>query len=482
MEKEEGTLARALQDGWVAWTNKAILKQGFYLSLVFQFTLIVLPYIIWKPACFPGPMEGVGDMFIVMLLSLAGLVAVAGAGGIYHAVSKKDLTGDRLVRPLQVTAILGNALGFLLVLFSLFLGLNYTTGLQVGGAMSIDPAALPPTLLLVGTVVSEALHVVLLVLFLDVKKEDFGKGCIWGLLFTMIPVAAGCISFTSPFIPGGIFLAFTASMMMFGISAFTIAPGSLNVVKRKSTRDVLELAKSSLAVEVTSFNITGYLFLIGFLLFHYMGPAFSQDEVIFQHAIALLLIPLIIASGVAFLGRLFGGSQLHGRLLGGVAINLLLVALASFKDLADINWAYIRASLVGVAIGLVIEPLFRSLLKFKFYKKPYAKMTGYACLSVVVASLLTGLSAIWTASKTTFTASQQSLFSYIFILLSVVPLAGTLGFSNEIKFNDKFKWEKLMKAVLLVLLIAGFSMLVLDAIVTELVVDGWAGLAAQLQE
>ncbi|MFX0103124.1 MAG: hypothetical protein ACFFCS_26400, partial [Candidatus Hodarchaeota archaeon] len=371
MEQRIETLSLEKPKGW---TDKAVLKQGFCFSLIFQFVFITLSYVVWKPYHFPGTISGVGDILVVILLSMGVIGLISMIFSLNLSSSKKKVSKKSLVMLFQIMGIAANAFGFILILYSLYPGMNYTLNAQIeedyGLIVGLD--ALLPSMLLVGTVVAEAFIIMVLVMFLDVKKEDFGKACVWGLVFMLIPIATGFISFTNIILPGGMYLPFFASTIMFGISIFMINPSSMKIIERKGARNMEQLVESSPAVETTSYNITGYLFLIPYLMFHYFDPLFSNNPLLSPHTVILLLLPIAVAAGVVILSRTWGDSRLHGRLLAGVAVNIMLVFLIVFRYLRAYNkwlnlvpsqpidwiyndasneslgWAYAQAALVGV--------------------------------------------------------------------------------------------------------------------------------------
>ncbi|MFX0099864.1 MAG: hypothetical protein ACFFCS_09785, partial [Candidatus Hodarchaeota archaeon] len=122
----------------------------------------------------------------------------------------------------------------------------------------------------------------------------------------------------------------------------------------------------------------------------------------------------------------------------------------------------------------VIEPIFRSLLKFRFYKYKLTKMTGYMVLSVFLIPFMIGLSAIWASDKATLELWDYAmLLFFVLIFLALVPLLGSLDYRNRIEFTDTFRWQKVVKPALLSLLIAGFIFVILDILVMWFLDYGW---------
>jgi len=466
---EKRKTGQNITDGWL---SKSIIKQGFFISLAIQFFLITLPYFVWKIAVDVGLQGGYGDMVFVMLFSALSIVITSMIGGIYCKKKKVDDKEKRYIKIIQVLAISSNMTGFFYSLISLYLGLNFTLSIDFGPPFTLDVNSLFPFILLVATISLQALEVMIVVINMDYKKDSFGKSLFWGLAFALIPIGAGIFSYMSVLLPGEMYMIFFVSTLMFGVSGFLLNKSDLKAVNVKARDEIQSLVEDSAATELKSFNITGSLFLIGFLLFFYTGPLFGNGTTISGNIYLLLLIPVVIGLGVALLGSFSGDSTLKGRLFGGIGINMICTQITFSQDLTDPLWLGLQTVLIGIAIGLLIEPIFRSILKFKFQKLPFNKISGFAWLSIAIIGLELVLSSGWFGNNSEIMPEFSHLAFWALEVMAIIPFFFMLNYSQKMRLEPTWSGRGLARRILLwlahIFLVVGCFVLLLLPVIPEL--------------
>ncbi|MHA1679390.1 MAG: hypothetical protein ACTSUE_00125 [Promethearchaeota archaeon] len=447
-------------------TSKEVIRKGFLFSFIIQFFIVTIPHVIWKSHVSPGLIDGYLDIFAVVLLGILLFIIISIVSG---AIMKKKRGGGGIRRFLIVLSIAGNGAGILYLLIGLVTGMGFT--LDLNG--SFDTSALLPFILLAISFSFQAIACILIFTKLSITKDQVKDVIAWGLIFSMIPISSMFLAQINPVISGGSFFAFFTTNMLFGLVAFVINQKDLLDSTGKQTvsnsTDGLdkEWARDSMENELKGTNVIGYIFLLSFLLFHFAGPLFRYDTAILQNLAVIQVLPLVIAFLITVALAPMGTTLFRNRLTIAMALNIICVAMLYTLDCGNVYVAILYSSILGLAIGLVVEPIARSLAKFRLQAHPVVNSINFSWIAIILSGLLTLVGAFFITERGEIDAYGE-LVVWVFFLLLAVPLLFTANFSTVIKKNGK-NWKR---CVLQVLLLIGYISLMLVPVITTLIEGG----------
>ncbi|HME53410.1 MAG TPA: hypothetical protein VKM55_14395 [Candidatus Lokiarchaeia archaeon] len=433
------------------WFSKPVLKQGYFISIAIQFFTITVPFAGWKVVLYPGVLNAYMDIIIVLVAAIVmiAIVAICMTARV-HGLDPDTLPG-KFARLIKVTAVIGNMAGILFVIYSIFVGFKYAL-LPVS---TFNASGIIPFLLLAIATSMQAC-VVIVAWRCFAWTGAASKVIAWAIMFSCIPAGFGLLFTIDPLYGGAMPAALFASSVMTGVSAFWIDAKDISGPAVHTVGPIRDL-DSSMATEIKGTNVTGFLFLLGMLLFNFTSPFMNPGSLMSSNQALLVLLAIGIAAGIAVVGNWLGSKTLKARLYAAIAINFDAAAMAFALDVLSPVRALALAISTGIVGGLAAEPVIRAFLKFNLTRKGFAQILTTMLLGMFFGVLFMLLSAAYTTQHDTLVPYANIVFPIMLVLASV-PAFFTANYSKDLVFDSK---KKPVAWLLHAALIVNFFMIVL---------------------
>ncbi|MHA1371898.1 MAG: hypothetical protein ACTSRA_19540 [Promethearchaeota archaeon] len=417
--------------------SKDTIRKGLIYSLPFQLISIFIPYVTWKVHASHGLTNQYGDAIasnLVICLVLF-LVAIIG-GSIYYGL--RDFSRKAIIGSVPILCIATNVLGIVYTIYTWAVDLRFT--LNIGG--EFNTAALFPYILLIAAVSIGALASIFMFLIIGLEKREYSSVIFWAMVFTACSMAAGIIANVFTFFPGVPSLSFAAASVLFGVAGMLTRKsdfGEILPIKKLNQGEENRPNEDTPALELKGANVVAFIFLISELMFNYLSPIFSTNPEIIRFSSLLLTIPIGVAVGLSLLLSLFGPRLYNQRLLLAIGLNLISMGIALKLDLSNILFALMQSLIVGACFGLILDPMFRSLMKIRHQRNGLANLSGFLSILVLLSAFLTIISGLFVTERTSLD-DYPYLVAWMMIILPFIPLVFALNYTaNQPKIGEK-KW------------------------------------------
>jgi len=460
LDQEESRGGKMNTSFKMQFLDRPIIRKGLYYSLPVQFITILIPYITWKVHMGSTLSDSFGDALFIYLLAIFSSLAVGiVVGSIYYF--KKELVDK--IKPLAFIILSAgiNVTGLIYTIYTWVNGLNFTFGF--GGSLNVE-SIFPYTILIINFCFS-AVEIVMVFISIKVNPNELHGVLYWALIFTAIALSSGLISKILTFIPGILSMSLVTTSILFGLSGFLLKKTDLDKIQiiKKGTGKQL-LVKDTVAVDLKGFCIAGYLFLAGQVIFHYVQPLFRYDIIIIHNSGYLLSIPIATALLTATCLSRFGIRIYKERLYLAATLNLLSAVINYSMNLVNLSLATVQSIIIGCSIGLMLEPIFSSLLKVQYQRNGFTNTSTLVVLSVLMCGLLSVLSGMFTIYRNYIDAFYK-LGAWILFLFPIMPFVFFLNYSIEKPKKGKLNWPTW---ILIAVLVVGFILSIIITLILEL--------------